>query len=57
MRFALLLAVFAFVAVPTQAQIAVLPYAGYDFDAENPLLGIGVEFALPITAKKLPSVS
>lgn len=50
MRFFLLLALLALVAVPAQAQLTVLPYAGYDFDAENPLIGVGVEFALPITA-------
>ena len=51
MRCLLLAAVFASVALPTaHAQFTLLPYAGYDFDAENPLVGLGAEFALPITA-------
>lgn len=33
-----------------QAQFAVLPYVGYDLDGEAVLIGLGAEFALPITA-------
>lgn len=34
-------------AVPASAQVAVLPFAGYDLEAPNPLVGLGVEVGIP----------
>lgn len=46
-----LLALALFLAAPVaHGQIALMPYTGYDFDAENVLVGAGVEVGLPIAA-------
>ncbi|WP_412062816.1 hypothetical protein [Rubrivirga sp. IMCC45206] len=50
MRFAALLAAVALTAPVASAQLAVLPYAGYDLEAPNPLVGLGVEIGLPTAA-------
>lgn len=50
-RFLGYLALLLFTAAPAaHAQFAVLPYAGYDFDGEAVLIGLGAEVALPLAA-------
>jgi hypothetical protein len=50
MRLRLLALAFCLAAPAAHAQVALLPYAGYDFDAENLLIGAGVEVSLPVAA-------
>lgn len=50
MPFRLLALTLFLVAPVAHAQIALMPYAGYDFDAENVLVGVGAEVGLPVAA-------
>lgn len=36
-------------AAPATAQIAVLPYGGYDLEVESPLVGIALEIGVPLS--------
>lgn len=46
----LLASLVLFAAMPASAQIAVLPYGGYDLDVSSPLYGLGVEIGVPVAA-------
>ena len=37
-------------AAPASAQVAILPYGGYDLDVGSPLYGLGVEVSVPVAA-------